>query len=719
MTDGIRGGDAAHTDTDLMTLRPGQLVGRYRIVGVLGQGGFGITYRGIDAELDRQVAIKEYLPAALAIRQDEVTVVPRSRSAAEDLAWGLDRFITEGRTLAALYHAPGIVKVHDYLQANGTAYLIMELVEGETLQGRIERNGPLDAAAVEGMLHPLLDGLEQVHAAGFLHRDIKPANILLDAHGRPTLIDFGASRAAVAGRSQAMTAVFTPGYAPVEQFTSGSQGAWTDIYSLAATLYHAIAGTPPPNAVDRMLDDTYVALSTSGRRFRPALLAGVDAALAVRSGDRPQSVAAWRTILSGAVSPAATVAMPGTSPPITSSAAATPLRSSAHPEPVRSGHPVKAGWKIAAGTALLLAVAGGWFALGPGTKPTGSSPATAVVTPSGSQDDAQQQLEMARKEQRAAQEEAARLRAEAEVRQKADEEAALRGRIEKEVREKAAAEETARRRAVEDAKRQADEQAAAEAAAKAKTDAEAAAQAQENGAQRLRAEETNRKAAEEAEAALHLATADRQRIQVALTALGFSTGGADGVFGARSREMVAAWQTKTGRAATGYLTGDQRSTLLSEAATALARYDEEQKKLVQAPAAAPSGASSPPAVQAAVPAPQGKPQAQCEGSFRSQWCRAAYQGFPANCWNSTMTIRNGVVSDSWTSPSDPTRRNVVTGRVDASGSVSLTFDGVGQQTHINQRFTALMSGKVENGILRAAGRAGAAGRDFSVSVTCQ
>ncbi len=302
-------GDDPGPDVDLVTLRPGQAIGRYRVVAVLGQGGFGITYRAVDAELGRQVAIKEYLPAALAVRKDGITVVPRSRGAADDLAWGLERFVSEGRTLAALQRAPGIVKVHDFLQANGTAYLVMELVDGETLDERIRRGGPLDAAAIDRILAPLLDGLEQVHTAGFLHRDIKPANILLDERGRPTLIDFGASRAAVAGRTQAMTAVFTPGYAPVEQFTSGAQGAWTDIYSLAATLYHAITGAAPDNAIDRMVDDTLVPLAGSGRAFPKPLLAGIDAALVVRAAARPQSVAAWRALLSGTAASPATVVM--------------------------------------------------------------------------------------------------------------------------------------------------------------------------------------------------------------------------------------------------------------------------------------------------------------------------------------------------------------------------------------------------------------------------
>lgn len=737
-------GDGSGPDVDLVTLQPGQTISRYRVVAVLGQGGFGITYRAVDAELGRQVAIKEYLPAALAIRKDGITVVPRSRGAAADLAWGLERFVSEGRTLAALQRAPGIVKVHDFLQANGTAYLVMELVDGETLDEHIRRAGPLDAAAVDRILAPLLDGLEQVHAAGFLHRDIKPANILLDDLGRPTLIDFGASRAAVAGRTQAMTAVFTPGYAPVEQFTSAAQGAWTDIYSLAATLYHAITGDLPDNAIDRMVDDRLVPLAGSGRAFANPLLAAIDAALVVRASDRPQSVAAWRALLSGPAASPATVVMPAKAPTGAPQPPATVAAPVATPvvapvvAPVTGASAARprgqgTGLKIAAvAAALLLVAAGGWWTLGSGSLPPASSPslssapsspappvvAAAPVVP----DRAQQELEQARREQRVALEEAARLRAEAEARRKADEEAALRARIEQEVRDKAAAEEAARQKAAADAKLQTE----AEAAAKAKADAEAAAKAQEEAAARQRAVEADRKGAEAAETALRLGQLDRQRIQVALTALGFTTGGIDGVFGARSREMIADWQKKAGHAATGFLTQDQLTALLREAAPAVARYDEEQKKLAQtpappppaAPAAPPSSApASPPSVAAAPPAPAAG--GQCEGTYRSQWCRGAYQGFPPNCWSASMTIRNGEISDGWASQADASQRNVVRGRIDAAGNVSLTFNGIGQQTHVNQQFVALMSGRVVNGLLTAAGRAGASGRDFNVTVRCR
>ena len=155
--------------------------------------------------------------------------------------------------------------------------------------------GPLPAPIVEQLLDRLLEGLEQVHTTGFLHRDIKPANIILDAKNNPTLIDFGASRASMAGRTSAMTAVFTPRYAAAEQHTSDEQGPWTDIYGLAVTLYYAVAGRTPPTAMERILKDRYEPLTKlQPAGFPHGLLKGIDAGLAVRASDRPQSIAAWR-----------------------------------------------------------------------------------------------------------------------------------------------------------------------------------------------------------------------------------------------------------------------------------------------------------------------------------------------------------------------------------------------------------------------------------------
>jgi peptidoglycan hydrolase-like protein with peptidoglycan-binding domain len=691
--------DTSNTDpvSDFVTLRPGQVVGRYRIVSVLGQGGFGITYRALDSELGREVAIKEYLPAALAVRQDGTTVVPRSTSAAEDFAWGRDRFIAEGRTLAALHRVPGIVLVHDFLETNGTAYLVMELLGGQTLQERVARCGPLDAASLDKLLRPLLDGLEQVHAAGFLHRDIKPANILLDDQGRPTLIDFGASRAAVAGRSQAMTAVFTPGYAAVEQFTAAKQGPWTDIYGLAATLHFAITGQPPSNAVDRVLDDAYAPLVEGKRPFPQSLLAAIDAGLAVRAADRPQSIAAWRTLLS---QPAATVP----------EAAATVVMRGAPPAAAAGSSAQRTGRSPAAMAFAAVAVAGvavgGWFLLSPRSTTTQpAAPPTLASAPAPTAPDrGQEELEQARREQKAALDEAARLRAEAEARRRSDEEAALRRKIEDEMRQKAEAEEASRRQAAEEATRRAEAQAAAQRQADEEAKSKAAAEA-------ARTEEANAKTAEAAETALRLTLSDRQRLQVSLSALGFATGSTDGVFGPRSREMIAAWQKKNGRAATGYVSAETQRELLRDAQPALARYGEEQKKAAETRNQA-SAASTAPGLAA-----KGGSE-QCEGSISSQWCRGAFQGFPSSCWNVPMTIRNGAISGSWTPPGD-TEAQTFSGRIGPGGEVSITYNGIGRQTYVNQHFTAALSGTVASGVLTASGRAGANGRDFSVRAQCR
>src|SRR5262245_30720022 len=436
-------------DVDFVALKPGQTIGRYEIVAVLGQGGFGITYRARDVQLGREVAIKEYLPSALAVRQGGTTVLPRTTKMSEDFTWGRERFVTEGRTLASLHRVPAIVQVFDFLEANGTAYIVMELVHGDTLEDRIARNGKLSGEEVDRILWPLLDGLERVHNAGFLHRDIKPANILLDQAGNPTLIDFGASRAAMAGRSTALTAIFTPGYAAAEQMTSAKQGPWTDIYGLSATLYHAITGHVPPSAFDRMLTDAYEPLASKAPPgFGRGLLAGLDAGLALRATDRPQSIAGWRPILGQSTAPAADVtvalarapqpAMPPTPPPVAPS-----------PQPKRR----IALWLGAALAALVL-LAGGYYALVDERHPRQTV----------SVDKAAQDTQLATEAQRLKdQEELARLRAEAAAREKAEQEANQRRQIEEETRRKVEAEMATRQREQEEARRKAEAEATARA----------------------------------------------------------------------------------------------------------------------------------------------------------------------------------------------------------------------------------------------------------------
>ena len=663
MTEVKSGSAQAASDVDIVALKPGARIGRHEVLAVLGQGGFGITYRARDSQLNREVAIKEYLPTSLAYRADGTTVMPRSTKVAEDFTWGRDRFVAEGQTLASLHHAPGIVRVFDFLEINGTAYIVMEMLRGDTLEARVKSGGPLDGAAVERILWTLLDGLEQVHAAGFLHRDIKPANILLDGRGNPTLIDFGASRAAMAGRTTAMTAIFTPGYAAAEQMTSAKQGPWTDIYGLSATLYHAITGKAPPNAFDRMLDDEYEPLaSLAPPGLAPGLIAGIDAGLAVRASDRPQSIAGWRLVLSMAspaaadatqvvsrtIDPAATVVsrsptvQPPRQPTVQPSSPSDAAAASPAPARDKSKVPLYAG--LAAAIALL-AGGGGYLALAP------SKPAPAPVTASAPQavilqdlkvedlervlaerraadaaaaekkrleEEAQRKAEadsaaklaadadLAKAEaaRRKAEEELAKLKAEIEARRleaqnearraeaeaaqrKAEAEMAALKQAEDDARRKAAAEAEAKRLADEalakaQAERQkADEEARAKAAAEAREKAEATSKQIAEAEAKAKAEaesEAARKAAEAAEAGLRLAAPDRQRIQVALSSLGFDTRGTDGALGPRSREMIVAWQKARNQPATGFLDGTQHQALLREAAPALQRYDDEQKK---------------------------------------------------------------------------------------------------------------------------------------------
>ena len=469
MSDASGQSQGVPSPVDFVALPAGRMIGRYEVVSVLGQGGFGITYRARDSQLGREVAIKEYLPLALAVRQDGTTVLPRSTGAAEDFTRGRERFVAEGRTLASLQDAPAIVRVFDFLEANGTAYIVMQLLHGETLESRLRRTGPLKPEDIDRILWPLLDGLEQVHNAGFLHRDIKPANILLDDAGNPTLIDFGASRAAMAGRSTALTAIFTPGYAAAEQMTSAKQGPWTDIYGLSATLYHAITGHTPPSAFDRMLDDGYQPLAQlDPAGFSRGVLAGVDAGLAVAARDRPQTIAGWRPILGMSQAPAAdeTVVI-GKTPETRPEVRPDGRHVSTLPPPTAAG-PSRTGLWIGVAVVLLALIGGGgYYAIAS----RGPDPETVK---------ARALAEEAEAKRLKAEEEAAKLRADNDQRQKAeqatlalkqqqDADAAAKKQFEDETRRKIENELAAQKRADEDAKRKSDEE--AEARRKAVDDA--------------------------------------------------------------------------------------------------------------------------------------------------------------------------------------------------------------------------------------------------------
>ncbi len=269
---------------------------------VLGHGGFGMTYLGWNLALDIPVAIKEYLPGDLATREQDGSVVPQSSQAAADFQWGLERFLDEARTLARFQH-PNIVRVLHFFEAHSTAYIVMEYAEGETLSAHIERKGSLQEAELKAILYPLLSALEVVHGADFLHRDIKPGNIVLrDVDGSPVLLDFGAARQAIGAKSRSVTSIVTPGYAPIEQYSSrGRQGAWTDIYALGGVCYRALTGDVPEDATDRVRHDPLVPIAQRcAGRVSAAFLSAVDWALSVDEGARPQSVGAWREAMGAA-----------------------------------------------------------------------------------------------------------------------------------------------------------------------------------------------------------------------------------------------------------------------------------------------------------------------------------------------------------------------------------------------------------------------------------
>ena len=280
----------------LNALPQGYRLQEYELVRVLGFGGFGMTYLGFDHNLDKAVAIKEYLPSDIATRTADRSVAAQASEFRGDFQWGLERFVDEARTLARFDHRH-IIKVYRFFEAHGTAYIVMEYAEGETLSAHLERKGSLQEAELKAILYPLLDGLEVVHGADFLHRDIKPGNIVLrDVDGSPVLLDFGAARQAIGAKSRSVTSIVTPGYAPIEQYSSrGHQGAWTDIYALGGVCYRALTGQVPEDATDRVRHDPLVPVAQRcAGRASQGLLAAVDWALSVDEGDRPQSVGAWR-----------------------------------------------------------------------------------------------------------------------------------------------------------------------------------------------------------------------------------------------------------------------------------------------------------------------------------------------------------------------------------------------------------------------------------------
>ena len=281
-------------EENLHCLRKGtRLIGRYTIEGVLGQGGFGITYLGIDELHEKKVAIKEFFPQGIVTRnieyQDTVTVTFVGEK--DNYEKGKERFLKEARTMAKFSKDEGIVKALDFFEINNTAYIVMEYLEGITLKQYLRENQRIAPEDLIELLVPLIESLDEIHSQGMIHRDISPDNIMVLPDGRIKLMDFGAARDYTEFGEKSLSIVLKPGYAPPEQYqTHGIQGPWTDIYALCATMYKCITGENPPDAIERVMDDSLKKISEFGIAIPPQEEEAIIKGMSVSAKDRYQDI---------------------------------------------------------------------------------------------------------------------------------------------------------------------------------------------------------------------------------------------------------------------------------------------------------------------------------------------------------------------------------------------------------------------------------------------
>ena len=265
----------------------------FEIQQVIGGGGFGIVYRAWDHQLKRNIAIKEFMPASLAVRNDEMNLVLRSERFSKTFHAGLNSFIQEARLLAQFNH-PNLLHVLRFWVQNDTAYMGTQYYSGTTLS-LLQAQHPelIDENWIRSLLSPLFGAINTIHQAGYLHRDISLDNIQIQEDMTPVLLDFGSARKTISNLSDETETMLKPGFAPIEQYSDNNeseQGPWTDIYALGAVLHTLITGSPPPVSVVRSIEDNYQPLSER----RPAgyslpMLQAIDCALALKPEERPQS----------------------------------------------------------------------------------------------------------------------------------------------------------------------------------------------------------------------------------------------------------------------------------------------------------------------------------------------------------------------------------------------------------------------------------------------
>ena len=281
-------------------LRPGTVLdGRYLVGGCLGQGGFGITYAGRNLRLDMRIAIKEYYPNGYANRSNRVSndITIINESNLSFIKQGIQRFLSEARVLARFDAEPGIVSVRDFFEANQTAYIIMEYLEGTNL-AHVLKERLFSADEIFQLMDPMMQTLEHIHAANIIHRDISPDNLMLLSDGTLKLMDFGSARLVDYSDPRSLSVVLKAGYAPEEQYRSrGKQGPWTDIYSLCATIYKCITGITPDDALERGYQDLIQWPSELNIPITQVQEAVLKKGMAFRQENRFQSIAELRNAL--------------------------------------------------------------------------------------------------------------------------------------------------------------------------------------------------------------------------------------------------------------------------------------------------------------------------------------------------------------------------------------------------------------------------------------
>ena len=339
-------------------LRPGHKLQEFVVEKLLGVGGYSCVYLARDTRLDRRVALKEYVPATLAMRAPDGQVLPRLPRFQEFFDKGLQGFMNEARLLGS-FDNPSLVKVYRFWAENGTAYMVMPYYEGITLKKWLVDLGATPSERwLRDLADPLMAALGAMHEQRCYHRDVAPDNILmlydrnakgsyLEQRPRPVLLDFGAARRVIGDATQQLTAILKSGYSPVEQYegeVSLRQGPWTDVYALCAVLYTAATGKAPGSSVARVVRDEMVPVSKAAApgRYSASFLAAIDAGLSVRPEHRPQSMAALRAMMDMPVA---------ARPPAAPTAAPAPAAA-----PPASHTPTDRGPWLLVGAAVLVAV---------------------------------------------------------------------------------------------------------------------------------------------------------------------------------------------------------------------------------------------------------------------------------------------------------------------------------------------------------------------------